>query len=177
MNTIQTSRLLLLPHSAESLRRWKISRSEAEKFLGIHENGLELEDWVLHELVTAFDPWIENIEKHPGQSLWYAGFEIVLRENNCGIGGIGFAGEPDKNGEVLVGYHLDKRYRGKGLAAEALNAVTNLAFSFAEVKSVAATIPTWNHESVKLAVKCGFEPMEETVMEGMEIRYFRRFRP
>ena len=143
MLTIKTSRLLLVPHTAETIRRWKTDRSEMERFTGRTPYGLQLEDWAMHELETAFDPWLKNIESHPAQAGWYSGWEIVLAAENIGIGGIGCAGPPDENGEIIIGYHVDLRHRRQGIAAEAVAGLTDWAFGLPEVRSVVATIPSW----------------------------------
>jgi RimJ/RimL family protein N-acetyltransferase len=54
-------------------------------------------------------------------------YQIRLREDGHAIGGLGFHGPADENGNVTIGYGLIPSARGKGYASEALRAL--LAFA------------------------------------------------
>lgn len=176
MININTRRLQLLQHSAEAIRRWQNDRRDFEIFLGLQPHGLQLEPWALHELEKAFAPWLHSIETHPDDAFWYSGWSIVLREANVAVGGIGCAGPPDANGEIVVGYHVDLRYRGQGIASEALEALAEWAFSREDVRSVVATIPEWNTPSIRVAQKCRFVEDGRRMDEDMEVMVWRRRR-
>ncbi|WP_392674542.1 GNAT family N-acetyltransferase [Streptomyces sp. LN785] len=57
----------------------------------------------------------------------FGAYEIRLRANGHAIGGAGFHGPPDAQGEVTIGYGLVPAVRGNGYASEALRALLNLA--------------------------------------------------
>lgn len=59
----------------------------------------------------------------------FGSFAISLREDGQVIGGMGFHGVPDEDGQVTIGYGLAPAARGKGYASEALRAVLEFARS------------------------------------------------
>ncbi|MFF3254737.1 GNAT family N-acetyltransferase [Actinacidiphila glaucinigra] len=56
----------------------------------------------------------------PGDPRPFGNYEIRRREDGRVIGGIGFHGAPDENGDVTIGYGLVPSARGSGYASEAL---------------------------------------------------------
>lgn len=57
----------------------------------------------------------------------FGSFAIIRREDGHVIGGAGFHGAPDENGEVTIGYGLAPVARGRGYASEALRALLEFA--------------------------------------------------
>ena len=57
----------------------------------------------------------------------FGAYEIRLREDGHAIGGVGFHGVPDDQGQVTIGYGLIPAMRGKGYASEALRALLEIA--------------------------------------------------
>ncbi|MEU0833543.1 GNAT family N-acetyltransferase [Streptomyces sp. NPDC005969] len=66
----------------------------------------------------------------------FGAYEIRLRQDGHTIGGVGFHGVPDAEGQVTIGYGLTPAARGKGYASEALRAL----LEFARGEGVAAVI-------------------------------------
>ena len=176
MNSIQTKRLVLLPHSLELIEAWAKDRAHFEILLNTTPYGLQLEDWAQREMETAFPYWISKLNEFPSDEVWYAGWSIVLRDENVAIGAMGFAAPPDAEGVVTVGYCVDLRHRRSGMASEALDGLCAWAFAHDRVQAVRATIPAWNFPSVKVAEKCGFVHSGTTTEEGMELLVFLRKR-
>lgn len=57
----------------------------------------------------------------------FGAFEIRRREDGQAIGGMGFHGAPDEDGQVTIGYSLVPAARGNGYASEALRALLEFA--------------------------------------------------
>ena len=57
---------------------------------------------------------------------------------------------------IALGILIDKPYRNKGLAAEALSLTIDYCFSFLKLKQIYCYIPANNETSVKIFQKCGF---------------------
>lgn len=176
MNSIQTKRLVLLPHTLELIEAWAEDRSRFEELLQTKPYGLQLEDWAQREMENAFPYWKSMLTQFPSDAAWYAGWSIVLRNENVAVGAMGFAAPPDAEGVVTVGYCIDLRHRNSGIASEALNALCEWAFAYNRVQHIRATIPAWNGPSVKVAEKCGFVRSGTTVEEEMELLVFLRKR-
>jgi RimJ/RimL family protein N-acetyltransferase len=91
------------------------------------------------------------------QGTW---FQVVLIEQTYDkvIGDIGlhFLDSDTQNQQVEIGYTLDKEYRGKGYANEALTAVINYLFSHLNKHRIIASVDPTNEGSIKLIERLGF---------------------
>lgn len=97
--------------------------------------------------------------EHPWQTYWL----IVLRDENIGVGLVGFKGKPDAAGEVEIGYGIDPVYQGKGYMTEAVGALVKWAFAHQECKAITAhEVRVDNYPSQKVLVKNGFIETNET---------------
>jgi len=98
------------------------------------------------------DKWIEinkNAEKKKNS--------FVIIYNNVIVGGIGF--DLQKNNHcktATIGYWLGEPYWGKGIASEALVAVTAYAFNNFDIERIEAAIFEWNPASARVLEKCGY---------------------
>lgn len=75
--------------------------------------------------------------------------------------------------EVGLGYRLAKRYWGKGLASEAVQAVLSVAFSQKQLSSVVVLIEPENGASLKVAAKAGFSEFDTLEFHGCSVRLYR----
>ena len=73
------------------------------------------------------------------------------------IGDIGFKGQPNKNGEVEIGYGLIEEERGKGYGYEALNAMINWGCKHEKVRCIKAECLLDNMPSIKILEKSGMK--------------------
>ncbi len=98
-------------------------------------------------------------ELHP----WFTYWLIVIDGENIGAGMAGFKGNPDKNGEVEIGYGIDPIYQSRGYMSEAVKALVDWAFSHPECKAINApnVLPN-NFPSQKVLVKNCFEEISST---------------
>jgi [ribosomal protein S5]-alanine N-acetyltransferase len=82
----------------------------------------------------------------------------VLTLDNKVIGGIGLS---IKNGErkhvAEVGYWIGEAYWGKGIATEALKAITEYTFKTFKVERIEAKVYTWNPTSGHILEKVGYK--------------------
>lgn len=72
------------------------------------------------------------------------------------IGVIGYVNLKQENFRGEVGYVLNDKYMGKGIAYEALNAVLGYGFNTINLHSIEAIIRPENSASIKLIEKAGF---------------------
>jgi len=157
MFRIETNRLILLALDIESLMLLKKDRILLEKHLNLEFSGHQISGETLEEVNDAMKFWIEGVEQNPDNYEWYTAWEIILKEKNQSIGGIGFTGLPDENGSTIVGYHVDERFRNEGFASEALQAMVNWAFKNEKLKQLIADTQKDNIASQQVLLKNGFE--------------------
>lgn len=163
---IESERLKLLPLTHELLLLYRSDRSEMEQVLGLTPSNMQVDPLYQEEITDALiNFWLPQTLDHPNRYEWYTNWEIILKDINTSIGGIGFAGYPDENGETEIGYMLDQQHQGSGYAAEALETIVNWAFTNKDVGVVNAHTPVDNMPSRKLLEKAGFSELE--IEEGL----------
>jgi RimJ/RimL family protein N-acetyltransferase len=90
-----------------------------------------------------------------GEPMEWWGWLAIDRILAEAIGAVGFAGQPDGDGHVLLGYSVYPRYERMGYGTEATGMLIDWAFEQPSVQAVRATIPPWNTPSIRVAEKLG----------------------
>ena len=164
--SIQTSRLTLIPLTNQHLRVWHQSgRKDLEKMLDLLHNPWEMELFYEQETQQALrDYWIPQTAKFPLDYYWYTNWEIILNSSSCSVGGIGFAGLPDDQGTSEIGYALDQKFRGQGIATEAVKALSEWAFQDAGLQIIRAETPVDNAASQRVLEKNRFQKTGEKTL-------------
>ena len=90
-------------------------------------------------------------------------YQVRLADTGVAVGGIGFV-HPPEAGEVEVGYGLAVSARGRGLATEALRAMTALAAQHGVAVMVAVTSVD-NLASQRVLERAGFTRLPGTIQD------------
>ncbi|OOQ59183.1 GNAT family N-acetyltransferase [Mucilaginibacter pedocola] len=155
---IESERLKLIPLKYTELLLLRESRDKMEQAMGFMPSNMVMDQFYLDELNDALDNfWLPNSLLYPYKYEWYTNWEIVNKQTNASVGGIGFAGQPNEEGEVVTGYCICQTQQGKGYGTEALRAITNWAFTSPDVTRVSAETAVDNYSSMKMLKKAGFE--------------------
>lgn len=155
-----------MPLTHEMLQLWLNDRAMMEQALGVSVSDMDIDPLFRQETKDALENfWLPNTAKHPEDYLWYTNWEIILKESNLPIGGMGFGGKPDVNGATPTGYIIDKKYQKLGYASEALARLKQWYFTCPEAKQLTATTMPDNTASIAVLLKCGF--VEEKQAEGL----------
>lgn len=146
---LQTTRLQLRPVDMRDAEAMSIYRSDPEtnQFLSLIPKSLD----DIYGFIQKTNPKI-NI---PGS--WFQ-FVIIEKESNKLIGDIGvhFLDDNSDNKQVEIGYTLNKDFRGKGYANEALSKIIGYLFGQLKKHRITASIDPKNISSVRLIEKLGF---------------------
>jgi RimJ/RimL family protein N-acetyltransferase len=163
---LQTSRLTLIPLNHQQLQVWqKSGRKDLEKILDLQHNPWELELFYEQETSTALrEYWIPQTAKFPLDYYWYTNWEIILNSSSCSVGGLGLAGLPDNEGTTEIGYALDQKYRGLGIATEAVQALSDWAFQDQGLQLLRAETPVDNAGSQRVLIKNEFKKTGEKTL-------------
>lgn len=88
---------------------------------------------------------------------WFQ-FVIIEQETDTLIGDIGihFLETDPGNSQAEIGYTLDKHYRGKGYATEALTAIIDYLIKDLNKHRIIASIDPTNSDSIRLIERLGF---------------------
>jgi len=159
MIKLQTPRLTLIPLDHQQLLIWKqLGHKGLEKILELQPNTWKMELFYEQETIQALNNyWIPQTAKFPLDYYWYTNWEIILNSSSCSVGGLGLAGLPDNEGTTEIGYALDQKYRGKGIATEAVEALSEWAFQDAGLRVLRAETPVDNKGSQRVLEKNHFE--------------------
>lgn len=114
------------------------------------EDNRTLITWMKDELYSFLPPKI-------GFTSWL----FIEKSTNQVIGDGGFKGNPNKQGEVEIGYEIIKTKRQKGYATEAINALIDWAITQSEVKCITAKCHFENTPSQNLLQKLQFSQVDE----------------
>ena len=148
---VRTAREIVLPTC--TLRTWRLTDAES---LVRHANNVQI--W--RNLHDAFpfpytrkhaDEWVKS-----AATLWPATLFAITVEGKA-VGGIGFHAEKDVHRRTaVIGYWLGERYWGRGIATEAVRAMSDYAFRNFDFIRLQAFVFEWNDASRRVLEKAGY---------------------
>lgn len=134
---VETERMYLYPLSDEEMR-------------------LVIESEFDPEMKQAYTEMLEGCLSNPDKRIWYAIWNMELKNNPETIAGdFCFKGLGD-DGVIEIGYGLKEEYRHHGYMTEAVKAITGWALSQESVKQVEAETDAENIDSQKVLFQSGF---------------------
>ena len=154
---IESERLKMQPLTHEHLQLLHTGRHNLEKALGLSLSNWKVDEFYQKEIDDAMvNFWLPKTLANPDKFTWYTDWEIILKGEKLAIGGMGFNGEPNEQGEAEIGYMIEGNHQGNGYATEALKLMSGWALGQAPVKSVIVHTYENNLPSVRILEKCGF---------------------
>jgi len=153
---LETTRLKLVPLRHEHMLLYKNNPQVLAQSLNIRYLERQNDPSTATDLEEAIDFWITQTKNHSENFQWFTTWEIIVKEENVAVGGIGFAGLPDADGKSMIGYGLDMRYYRRGIATEALQAMINWAFRNTDLKTIIADTPLEHLASQRVLIKNNF---------------------
>jgi len=151
MLKLNTERLSILSLDEYNLELSISDFNKMEKNLGltITEKNIGIRE------KDVFKIRLKGVKNNPVNYMWYTTWVIILKSQNRIIGHIMLKGYPNENGEVIIGYYMQEKYRCKGYMYEAVKEICNWAFLNYDVKCVIADTLKDNIISQKLLQKIG----------------------
>lgn len=107
------------------------------------------------EMKKAYLEMLDAMLKSNGHEEWGAVWKINLKAG-VSVGGICFKGAPDAGGTVEIGYGIDKAYRRRGYATEAVGGIVSWALAQDGVRYITAQTGPDNTISQKVLLENGF---------------------
>ncbi|MFV1948522.1 MAG: GNAT family N-acetyltransferase [Anaerolineales bacterium] len=161
MNTVKlnTTRLELIPLSRNQL----IDYLAGDEIL-IRELGPVSRDILTEALRVAINLKLEIMAGIAQQDQpWITYWLMVLKENQSGIGMLGYKGAPDYRGQVEIGYGIDPAYQNQGYTTEAVNRLIRWAFKDPRCQRITAPgTRKDNPASNQILEKVGMKIYQET---------------
>ena len=110
-------------------------------------------------------------------------YYAVVSPNSDEMIGVVARGPKERNNEIEIGYFISEKYRRKGFAEEAVNALIEWCFKVSDIAYIYATVSCDNLPSNKLIEKCTFELSEKRtpikhgqLMENKSYFYYKKHR-
>jgi len=100
----------------------------------------------------------DRLRVAPDEVRWW-NWLAVRGEGREAVGSVAFAGPPDRDGAVLIGYAMYPAFEGRGYATEAVRAMIAWAFAQPGVREVRALAPVWNTPALRVAENVGMRPV------------------
>lgn len=114
----------------------------------------------------ALSEMLQNCMDFPEKRMWYALWQMELKEKpGVIVGSFCFKGV-GKDGSVEIGYGLHDGFCGSGYMTEALNAVAEWALKQAGIEKIIAETEAENESSKKVLLRTGFRFSGENGVEG-----------
>jgi len=164
---LESVRLILKPLSFNELSQ--INENEIENIETIIELGA-ISDLVKLAISKKLGK-MKNVNKDIHE--WYTYWLIIDKDNQKGVGFIGFKGLPSKNGYSEVGYSISPNYTKQRFMTEALETLVKWAYGYRECKGIIARVLKTNIGSNKVLNNCNFEVNNSSEKEENYILKFR----
>ncbi|MBU3156991.1 GNAT family N-acetyltransferase [Clostridium estertheticum] len=169
MKVLESERLLLKPLSFNELLY--INENQSDNI----EISIDLES-ISHSVKFAVAKKLEKMKNiSEDTQKWYTYWLIINKENQIGVGFIGFKGLVSENGYSEVGYSISPNYRRQRIMTEALETLIRWAYGFRECRGIIAKVSKGNIGSNKILNNCNFRVNSSTEQEDNYILEFRRY--
>ncbi|BCZ47213.1 N-acetyltransferase [Clostridium gelidum] len=164
---LESERLLLKPLSFNELLHINNNEIDTVEILIELEAMLDFVKLAISKKIEKMQKVSEDVHE------WYTYWLIIDKDNQKGIGFIGFKGLPDENGYSEVGYSISSNYRKKRLMTEALETLAKWAYGFQDSKGIVAKVLKTNIGSSKVLNNCNFKLVSSI---GQDDNYILKFR-
>ena len=167
---IRTKRLIIKPLTGDELKKHIASPEELAKGMGLIPSQTLADENTKEAIINDLLPNLEDSNKDP---LFYTMWMIIEKNKRAIVGGICFHGEPDKNGEIEIGYGTDYEYRNKGIMTEAIAGLIQWLKNYNGVKIIRAETEADNISSVRVLEKNHFnvfQSKDDSVILKLELK-------
>lgn len=166
---VATDRLVLIPASGKIARADASDSDDFGSMLGV----VVPRSWPPELFGKHRDRLADLLEQRPNECgwwSWYITYSIEGLPAGTLVGSIGFAGPPDVNGHVQIGYAILKDYRGQGFATESLGGLIDWAFESTDVQRISGETFADMPVSISVMTRNGMQHVGDGVEPGT-VRY------
>jgi RimJ/RimL family protein N-acetyltransferase len=162
MQPIQTSRLLLVPATADTVSLEMAQHDCLAQLLACHVPP----SWPPMNVRDALGMFESILRKHPDEVGWHAWYWIARDQDEpVLVGSGGFRGPPSE-GRVEIGYGTLEIFFGRGYATEATRALVEQAFADPRVLEWVAECDAGNLASKRVLEKCEFVEIQSDARDA-----------
>lgn len=156
---IETERLILIPLTYEQLLKYIRLDNSLETELNLNETSRSISPELKDALEQTILPNVADTGKnYLFSTLW----TIISKEENKMVGDLCFVGEPDKEGEVEIGYGIYEESRKRGFMTEAVGGIIKWTEEQPDIRSIIASTGKSNIDSYSILERNNFVKSGET---------------
>jgi [ribosomal protein S5]-alanine N-acetyltransferase len=150
---LESENLIIIPLSEEQLIKYLRNDNSLEEELKISKSPRKIAANVKEFIENTL---LFNANRKKLNFLYITFWTIISKAEDKMVGDLCFKGEPNKAGEIEIGYGIYPQFQNKGYMTEAIGAMINWAKTQPKVKAIIAeTVPS-NFASIKSLEKNNF---------------------
>lgn len=153
MPPLESERLLLVPLTLAQMEQQLRDYAGLERSLGVPPGQGRLPARLRSVVANS----ITQMERDPATQIWHTYWVMVCKEDPAIVGGLGFKGTAQGDGEVEIGYGVEEDQRGRGYATEAVIRLAEWAFAQPGIRSILAETANTNADSMRVLQRVGFQ--------------------
>lgn len=150
---IETSRLYLIPLTANQLKLWIEDIPALEKELNCSYHAEPMEGVFLDIVKEQFEITARDEPNYLYHSFWF----LVRKTDRIVVGSADFKDLPNADGEVEIGYGLGKEFEHNGYMTEAVQAMCQWAMKQERIFHVIAETDIAGIQSQRILERCNFK--------------------
>jgi [ribosomal protein S5]-alanine N-acetyltransferase len=161
---LETNRLILRKFQKKDLQELApiLADPKVMKFSPTGVNSVEQVDKKIEGFIACYE------------ELGFGKWAVILKESNQLLGYCGIAVDwIDGKNEKELGYRLDSRYWGQGLATEAASATIKYGFEQLNLPYILGVVERANSASVRVLEKVGMRYKKITIFHEVEMDVYR----
>jgi ribosomal-protein-alanine N-acetyltransferase len=155
---IETNRLILKPLTYPQLVMYAKCDNSLEEALSLISSPRTISPELKEALEQTILPTVaDNSKNYLYSTLWTA----ICKDENKMIGDLCIVGEPNRNGEIEIGYGTYKAFQGQGFMTEMVGGIIEWAKQQKIVYAIIASTDKTNSASFKVLEKNNFLLVDE----------------
>jgi RimJ/RimL family protein N-acetyltransferase len=156
---IATERLIIKPLTYEQLTKYMRLDNSLETELDLNKSSRTISEELKEALEKTILPNVADSNKN---YLFSTIWTIISKADNKMVGDLCFAGEPNADGEIEIGYGTYENFRKRGFMTEAVSAMIKWAKKQPNIRAIIASTDKTNVDSFSILQKNNFIKSGET---------------
>ena len=152
---VETNRLTIIPLTGEQLELYLQGNDEFEKEFKLIKTGRKVSPEIKERVSRTIIATIKN--GFCKDYLFYTFWIVIERSKKMIVAELGFKGDPNKNGEIEIGYATMYKQREQGYMTEAVGGMISWAKLQPDVKYILAETDEKNLASISVVQKNKFQ--------------------
>jgi len=170
---LESKRMEIIPLSLHEMRIFIKSRGDYEKHASLTVTGVEVPEFYREEIkeMIQLEPesWTSKNKEYLFHTIWL----MILKESKTIIGQFVFNGRPNEIGEVEIFFMVEKPYRRKGLATEAMLEILKWGCKTKSFRKVFIDADFQNKAAMASLRKLGFKQQPEDEDGNISTKYYK----